>query len=126
MVEGEWVWAKYVKALLSNPSGLQESEALLRRAGIPPESLDGKQARVGVKDYQRLIDTLIHRFRDESFGFTEQGLKLGSFALMCQSMWPGPTLGDALRSAALFYRMITMIFGCGCMKPMTKRAGTCV
>lgn len=71
--------------------------AVLRAAGIPPEMLAQRQARVPARDFAALWLAVAHELDDEFFGLDRRRMKVGSFALACRAALPSGSLGRALR-----------------------------
>ncbi len=82
----DWIAIRYVKSLLATEICQQNLSSLLARAQIDEKLLNDPGAMVTTVQYSRLIRVLMMATRDESFGFTANGVKLGTFAMMCQTI----------------------------------------
>lgn len=90
-------------------SGL-DCDALLQRAGIPPELLGSPLSRVSQAQYAALIFQLRHRLRDELWGLCSRPLPLGSFEAVCRLAVGCRTLEEALRAGLRHYRLLLSDF----------------
>lgn len=81
-------------------------DALLQRAGIPPELLAAPLSRVSQAQYAALIFGLRHSLRDELWGLCSRPLPLGSFAAVCRLAVGCRTLEEALRAGLRHYRLL--------------------
>lgn len=103
----EWIAARYVKSLLSTDSGRQCRSMVLEKAGISSWRMDESSGRVSAEQYTRLLQVLWHRSHDECFGFTQNPLKPGTFAMMCQAIMACGRLEHAVRRCVRFYGLVT-------------------
>lgn len=83
-----------------------DADALLRRAGIRPELLGLPHARVSSASYSALWREVAQALDDEFFGQDARRMKLGSFALLCQSVLDCKTLEQALQRALRFFNVM--------------------
>jgi AraC-like DNA-binding protein len=80
-----------------------DTDALLRRAGIWPDLLRLPHARVSAASYSALWREVAQALDDEFFGQDARRMKVGSFALLCQSVLDCKTLALALQRALRFF-----------------------
>ncbi len=85
-------------------------DALLQRAGIPPELLASPLSRVSQAQYAALIFGLRHSLRDELWGLCGRPLPLGSFEAACRLVVGCRTLDEALRAGLRHYRLLLSDF----------------
>jgi AraC-like DNA-binding protein len=90
--------------------GGRDVDALLQRAGIPPELLGSPLSRVSQAQYAALIFELRHSLRDELWGLCSRPLPLGSFEAACRQAVGCRTLGEALRAGLRHYRLLLADF----------------
>jgi AraC-like DNA-binding protein len=107
MSRQDWVALRYVKSLLATDFGRQNQANLLAKALIDEGLLTDPGAMVSKEQYSRLVRVLMIATRDESFGFTRHGLKLGTFAMMCQTIINTDHLEQAIKICNRFYRLVT-------------------
>ncbi|HVR48623.1 MAG TPA: AraC family transcriptional regulator [Pseudorhodoferax sp.] len=88
----------------------RDCDALLQRAGIPPELLASPLARVSQMQYAALIFALRHSLRDELWGLCRRPLPLGAFAAACRLAVSCRTLEEALRAGLRHYRLLLSDF----------------
>lgn len=85
-------------------------DAILQRAGIPPNLLASPLSRVTQAQFAALIFVLRRVTRDELWGLCSQPVKVGSFVQVCRMLIHCETLGEALRTGARFYRLLLTDF----------------
>lgn len=107
MARTDWVAVRYVKSLLGTGFGREHYVSLLTKAQIDPGIWNDPGAVVSTDQYSRLLRVLMMATRDESFGFTRQGLKPGTFAMMCQTIIHCDQLEQAIKTCCRFYRVVT-------------------
>lgn len=78
------------------------AEALLPEAGIAPDSLGERDARVSVSAYAALWRNIERRTDDSFFGMDPRPLRQGSLEFLCRSSMAQPTLANGLESALDF------------------------
>ncbi len=98
---------RYVKSILSTDFGRQNQAAFLAKAQIDESLFRDPGAVVSTAQYSRLLRVMMMATRDESFGFTQHGLRLGTFAMMCQTIIHCDQLEQAIKTCNRFYRMVT-------------------
>lgn len=92
--------------------GLDTGE-LLRQAGISPALLQAPQGRVTAQSFSALWLGVARVLDDELFGQDTRRMKVGSFAMLCQTLIHCPTLHDALRRMARGFNLLLDDFQCG-------------
>jgi AraC-like DNA-binding protein len=99
-------WAQAVRrALLAVPV---DADALLRRAGIDPGSLDDAQARCPVTATARLWALSVEASGDPAFGITvARHTTPGTFHALGGSLLASATLWDALSRLVRYFRVVT-------------------
>lgn len=107
MARQDWVAVRYVKSLLATEFGRLHRSALLTRAQIEESVLNDPIGVVTTDQYSRLVRALMMATRDEGFGFTAQGLKPGTFAMMCQTIIHCEQLEQAIKTCFRFYRLVS-------------------
>ncbi len=83
-----------------------DAAPLLRGAGIAPDLLGLPHARVSAASYSALWRAVAQALDDEFFGQDARRMKVGSFAMLCQSVIHCKTLEQALRRALRFFDLI--------------------
>jgi len=83
-----------------------DAAALLRAAGISPDLLALPHARVSAASYSILWREVAQALDDEFFGQDARRMKVGSFAMLCQSVIHCKTLEQALRRALQFFDLV--------------------
>ncbi|HTN64863.1 MAG TPA: AraC family transcriptional regulator, partial [Burkholderiaceae bacterium] len=83
-----------------------DAAALLRVAGISPDLLALPHARVSAASYSALWREVALALDDEFFGQDARRMKVGSFAMLCQSVIHCKTLEQALRRALQFFDLV--------------------
>lgn len=83
-----------------------DMDDLLLRADISPALLEAPLSRVSQRQYARLMRVTRHRMRDEFLGLCSRPVPLGSFSHICKNLIRCATLGQAMREAFQFYRML--------------------
>ena len=73
-----------------------DAEQLLQAAGISPQLLDAPQARVSARSFSTLWQSVAAALDDELFGQDSRRMKVGSFAMLAQSLVHSSTLRGAL------------------------------
>lgn len=97
----------FVAGLLSGvrARGLDPS-GLLQAAGIDPEILAGRDARVPIASYVLLYNTVVRELGDEGFALFSQPLRAGTFEFLCRGMLGSADLAEALGRASRFLRLV--------------------
>ncbi|SFV17272.1 AraC family transcriptional regulator [Pseudoduganella namucuonensis] len=85
---------------------------VLREAGLEPALLATPQARVSAAAFSSLWLAVARVLDDELFGQDSRRMKVGSFALLCQTVVHSATLGDGLRTMTRFFNMLLDDFHC--------------
>jgi len=81
-------------------------DSILRSAGILPELLRVREARVSVAQYGALWRKVAVALDDEFFGQDSRRMKVGSFALMCQSVVHASHLSVGLGRILRFFGIL--------------------
>jgi AraC-like DNA-binding protein len=85
---------------------------VLHEAGLEPALLASPQARISSKSFSALWLAVARVLDDELFGQDSRRMKVGSFALLCQTAVHCATLGEALRTMARFFNILLDDFNC--------------
>ncbi len=80
-------------------------DAILRSAGISPELLRAREARVSAAQYGTLWRRVAIALDDEFFGQDARRMKVGSFAMVCLSVVHAAQLGMALARVLRFFAL---------------------
>lgn len=80
-------------------------DPILRSAGISPELLRVREARVSAAQYGTLWRRVAVALDDEFFGQDSRRMKVGSFAMVCQSVVHAGQLGLALARVLRFFAL---------------------
>lgn len=80
---------------------------ILQSAGIPKQRLNNPKARFPVESVARLYAGIANTLNDEFMGFTEERIKVGTFALMAEWVSRSRTLEELLEKGIRFYNQIT-------------------
>ena len=83
-----------------DPSGL------LQAAGLGPEALQDRHARIPIGSYVALYNTVVRELGDEGFALFSQPLRAGTFEFLCRGMLGSADLGEALDRGARFLRLV--------------------
>ena len=83
---------------------------LLARAGIDLAETD---TRIPVERYALLYNLCVEALDDEAFGLLPEPMRPGSFEFLCRALLGAPTLGEALRRAIRFLRIVLPAFRIG-------------
>jgi AraC-like DNA-binding protein len=89
-----------------------DAGALLREAGLGPAVLQSPQGRVTAQSFSALWLGVARLLDDELFGQDSRRMKVGSFAMMCQTLVHCDTLGSALRCMTRFFNLLLDDFHC--------------
>lgn len=81
-------------------------DALLERAGIPPDVLATPLARVSAMQYGKLWRAIADALDDEFFGQDSHAMRRGSFALLCHAALDSRDGKQALARIAAFMRLV--------------------
>lgn len=81
-------------------------EPFLARAGIPPEFLAQPLTRVSPAQFGHLWRDIAAALDDEFFGLDSHPARAGTYALMCASVLPCTSLGQALRRILRFMHLV--------------------
>lgn len=97
---------RFVDGLLKNlpPDGDTRS-VLLNRAGISPSLLHTRDSRVSAEQFAELANTIMLEQQDECLGYLPRPLKMGTFAMMCESAVHCKTLGQAMQKCEKFLNL---------------------
>ncbi|GAA4029210.1 AraC family transcriptional regulator [Actimicrobium antarcticum] len=85
---------------------------LLRNAGISPALLLSAQSRVTAQNFSFLWLGVAHVLNDELFNQDARRMKVGSFAMLCQTLIHCDTLHTALQRMARFFNLLLDDFHC--------------
>jgi AraC-like DNA-binding protein len=98
----------YPKTLLRGLQGREElRQTFLREVNITPSVLDKGKVRVPIESHVKLYQLIAPFLDDESFGYFEQPLRYGTFAIACEYAANSATIGEALDKICRFYRIVT-------------------
>lgn len=89
-----------------------DADELLRNAGISPSLLQTPQARVTPHNFSALWLAVARTLDDELFCQDSRRMKVGSFAMLCQSLVHCTTLRSALVRMTRFFNLILDDFQC--------------
>lgn len=89
-----------------------DADTLLREAGISPALLHLPQGRVTPQNFSALWLGVARMLDDELFGQDSRRMKVGSFAMLCQTLIHCNTLNSALLRMARFFNLILDDFHC--------------
>lgn len=89
-----------------------DPNVLLRSAGISPSLLNNPQGRVTAQNFSALWLGVARALDDELFGQDSRRMKVGSFALMTETLVHRSTLKDALSCMVRFFNLILDDFRC--------------
>ena len=78
---------------------------LLRRNGISPRLLQERDARISIERFADLQISTMHAMQDESLGYCQRVMPLGTWAMMCHAVVGSTTLGQALHRHCRFYSL---------------------
>lgn len=98
--------AQVERLLQGARAGGHDTNAILRRAGIPSVLLSSPLARVSEAQCAALIRVLMRVMRDEFWGLCERPVRLGTFSEASRAMVERTTLGDALRAGLRYYHLL--------------------
>jgi AraC-like DNA-binding protein len=91
-------------------SGIQakglDPSGLLRGAGLGPDVLADRDARVPIATYVLLYNLVVRETGDEGFALFSQPLRGGTFEFLCRGMLGSANLAEALERAARFLRLV--------------------
>ncbi|MCX2981100.1 AraC family transcriptional regulator [Halieaceae bacterium IMCC14734] len=102
----------FVKAVLKHAvsQGL-EPAALLRLNRISPRLLEENDARISIERFADLQVAAMLAMGDESLGYGEQRLPIGSWSMMCYAVIGCDTLGQALARYCRFFGLFMQPYG---------------
>lgn len=89
-----------------------DADALLRGAGISPALLQMDQGRVTAQNFSSLWLSVAAVLDDELFGQDSRRMKVGSFAMLSQSLVHCDTLRSALMRMTRFFNLLLDDFHC--------------
>ncbi|MEQ8516719.1 MAG: AraC family transcriptional regulator, partial [Chromatocurvus sp.] len=78
---------------------------LLRKNGISPRLLQEQHARISIERFADLQIGTMRAMQDESLGYCERPMPLGTWAMMCHAVVGATTLGQALHRHCRFYSL---------------------
>lgn len=81
-------------------------DSILEAAGITPQLLVSRRARVPARAYAALWAALADAMDDEFFGMDRHPMRRGSYRLMCHAVLGCRTLGHALQRMLTFLRAV--------------------
>lgn len=85
--------------------GKRERQALQRRAGIKPASLDDPAFRFTPQHFGRALRKVVASTGDETFGLFARPVPVGAYGRLLRLLVHCPDLGTALKEAAGFYQL---------------------
>ncbi len=100
----------YVQRLLSGAAreGADLSD-LMQEAGLEPSLLAQQDARLGTRDFIRLMQVVMRRTEDEFIGLGRgTKSKPGTFSMMAHAVINCPSLEKAIQRSAQFYRLVDL------------------
>ena len=107
----------FVRAVLRHAPGAGvDTQMLLRRQRIPPRLLQEPLARIGVQQFADLQTSTMQAMGDESLGYAQRPMPLGTWDMMCHAVINSHTLGQALHRYCRFFQ----IMGDGLSKRVTE------
>ncbi|WP_439106364.1 AraC family transcriptional regulator [Congregibacter sp.] len=83
-----------------------DTQSLLRRQRIPPRLLLEPQARISVQQLADLQTSAMQALGDESLGYADQSVPLGTWDMMCHAVITTQTLGQALHRYCRFFEIM--------------------
>ncbi|ONG40519.1 AraC family transcriptional regulator [Alkanindiges hydrocarboniclasticus] len=87
-------------------------KAILLECQIDPALIEVPQSRVSAMQFSALWLAVAWHLDDEFFGQDSHGMKVGSFALLCQSLIHCKTLKSALRYMLRFFNLLLDDYHC--------------
>ncbi|WOJ96156.1 AraC family transcriptional regulator [Congregibacter brevis] len=97
----------FAKAILKHclEAGI-DTQALLRGQRIPPRLLHEPQARISVQQVADLQTSAMQALGDESLGYANRAVPLGTWDMMCHAVITAQTLGQALHRYCRFFELM--------------------
>lgn len=97
----------FVRAVLrhAREAGV-DTQALLRRQRIPPRLLCEPLARISVQQFADLQTSTMQAMGDESLGYAQRRMPLGTWDMMCHAVINSRTLGQALHRYCRFFEIM--------------------
>src|SRR5258707_3624107 len=97
----------FVTGLLSGvcARGLDPS-GLLQAAGLGADVLADRRARIPIRSYVALYNTVVRELGDEGLALFSQPLRTGTFEFLCRAMLGAVDLGQGLERASRFLRLL--------------------
>jgi len=89
-----------------------DADSVLRDAGLPPSLLQQRQGRVSPQQFSTLWLAVARVLDDELFGQDSRRMKVGSFAMLAQSLVSCATLEQALQRMVRFFNLMLDDFHC--------------
>ena len=83
-----------------------DTQALLRRQRIPPRLLTEPLARISVQQFADLQTSTMQAMGDESLGYAQRRMPLGTWDMMCHAVINSRTLGQALHRYCRFFQIM--------------------
>lgn len=83
-----------------------DTQSLLRTQRIPPRLLLEPQARISVQQLADLQTSAMQALGDESLGYADRPVPLGTWDMMCHAVITTQTLGQALHRYCRFYELM--------------------
>lgn len=97
----------FARVHLQNAERLgMDTETLMAQAQLPISLLQEPRARIAPQQLAALFQAIWQTSDDEYMGLTETSRKVGVFSLLAEKMIHCETLGEALRQAVRFFRLI--------------------
>lgn len=79
---------------------------ILRRYRIPPRLLREDQARISVQQFADLQTGTMQAMNDESLGYGQRRMPLGTWDMMCHAVINSRSLGQALHRYCRFFQLV--------------------
>ncbi len=105
-MRGPSISVHFVRAVLHHAPrlGVNPNE-LMRSNRLSPRLLESDSARVSVERFADLQVSTMLAMNDESLGYAEPRLAIGSWAMMCHAVIGSDSLGQALSRYCRFYQL---------------------
>lgn len=84
-----------------------DSDTIIDRVGIAHDVLESELGRISAKHLQEITQYVATALNDESLGFLDKPVRVGSFRMMCLACLSAPNLRQVIKRSREFYSLLT-------------------
>lgn len=84
-----------------------DRNTIINKLGIPADVIESEQGRISAKNLQEITQHVAMALDDESLGFLQTPIRVGSFRMMCLACLSAPNLREVIKRSRDFYALFS-------------------